>query len=411
MATPTSNSVDVSAFPRAPGNDGALQYGVKWGVGYGVPVVLTYSFPSGKAWFVDGYAEYQSWYALNSPEKSAVRAALTEWASVANLKFVKVADGENLVGELRFAITDNAGKEAAHAYFPSTSPSAGDVWFKNGGWHKNLKAEIKKGSYDYLVVLHEIGHAVGLKHPFEEPQKLQKAYDHYAYTIMSYSAYPFSGGDNYASFYPTTPMYYDLVNIQGMYGRGVHNPGNTVYIYKDGKKYWETIDDSGGIDTIVHKGETKAVIDLNIGGWSTLGKAIKFSVGSTKKTVAIGPGTVIENATGGKGKDILIGNDVANVLSGGKGKDVLTGGGAGDTFLFTAKLGSRNADTIKDFVSGVDRIALKQKVAKALDKGVVSAEAFEKHFDYDNGSLTYHSKAIAKLAGAPVLDAGDLFVV
>ena len=32
-------------------------------------------------------------------------------------------------------------------------------------------------------------------------------------------------------------MYYDLVNIQGIYGRGVHNPGNTTYTYKDGKAF------------------------------------------------------------------------------------------------------------------------------------------------------------------------------
>ena len=94
---------------------------------------------------------------------------------------------------------------------------------------------------------------------------------------MSYSATAWSDDDNDASFYPTTPMYYDLVNIQGMYGRGVHNPGNTVYTYKDGKNYWETIDDTGGMDTIVHKGDGKAVIDLGIGHWSDLGRSIEFT--------------------------------------------------------------------------------------------------------------------------------------
>ena len=118
---------------------------------------------------------------------------------------------------------------------------------------------------------------------------------------MSYSATPGSN-DNYASFYPTTPMYYDLVNIQGMYGRGIHNPGNTTYKYKDGKNFWETIDDTGGIDTIVHKGSDKAVIDLNVGHWSDLGRSIYFDSGSTKWTVMIGPDTLIENATGGVGQ-------------------------------------------------------------------------------------------------------------
>ena len=114
--------------------------------------------------------------------------------------------------------------------------------------------------------------------PSSDRRRSSKAFDSYAFTIMSYSATPGSN-DNYASFYPTTPMYYDLVNIQGMYGRGIHNPGNTVYTYKDGKNYWQTIDDTGGIDTIVHKGGDKAVIDLNVGhGATSAGRSRSIAV-------------------------------------------------------------------------------------------------------------------------------------
>jgi serralysin len=411
MSTPTSNSVGVTSYARAPGDAGAIQEGVKWGGAYGSGVTLTFSFPGGNAWHVGGYAEFNSLYQLSRTEKDAVRAALAEWGAVANITFNEVGDTKSVVGDLRFGITDAVGKKAAaHAYLPGTSPKSGDVWFGAEGWHTKPSTPVKKGSYDYLVLLHEIGHAIGLKHPFENPQKISNQFDHFAYTIMSYSAAPGQSG-NYANFYPTTPMYYDLVNIQGIYGRGVHNPGDTTYVYKGGKHYWETIDDSGGTDTIVYKGKDKGAIDLNIGGWSDLGKSIKFAYGSTKDTVAIGPNTVIENATGGKGRDTLIGNDVANVLTGGKGKDVLVGGGAGDTFMFTAKFSSGNLDTIRDFVSGLDMIAIRQKLVKGLDKGVVSAEAFDDHFDYDKGTLAFQGKAVAQLAGAPVVEAGDLFVV
>ena len=206
-------------------------------------------------------------------------------------------------------------------------------------------------------------------------------------------------------------MYYDLVNIQGMYGRGVHNPGNTVYTYRDGKKYWQTIDDTGGTDTIVHKGNDKAIIDLNVGHWSALGRKIEFNNSSTKWTVAIGPDTFIENATGGAGKDKIIGNSLANTLAGGKGKDVLTGGEGPDSFLFNAKPSSGNIDTIRDFTVGQDIIRLAQKVFDALSPGALTAEAFDTHFDYAGGVLSYHGKAIAKLNGAPAIDEGDLLVV
>jgi serralysin len=411
MSTPTSNSVGVTYYFRAPGNAGAIQEGVKWGGAYGTGVTLTFSFPGGNAWHVSGYEEFDSLYKLSKTEKSAVRAALAEWGAVANIKFVEVADTKSVVGDLRFGITDAVGrKAAAHAYLPGTDPASGDVWFGAEGWHTKPSKPVKKGSYDYLVVLHEIGHAIGLKHPFEGPQKISNQYDNFAYTIMSYTAAPGQSG-NYASFYPTTPMYYDLLAIQGIYGRGVHNPGDTTYVYKSGKAYWETIDDSGGTDTIVHKGKDKAVINLNVGAWSDLGKSIKFAYGSTRDTVSIGPGTVIENATGGKGRDTLIGNDFANVLNGGKGKDVLIGGGSGDTFMFTSALSAKNADTIRDFASGTDTIAIRQKLVKGLDKGVVSTQVFDDHFDYDKGTLAFQGKVVAKLAGAPVLEAGDLFIV
>jgi serralysin len=227
---------------------------------------------------------------------------------------------------------------------------------------------------------------------------------------MSYSATPGSSS-NYASFYPTTPMYYDLVNIQGIYGRGVHNPGDTTYTYKDGKNYWQTIDDSGGIDTIVRKGIGKATIDLNVGQWSDLGRSIDFDSGSTKSTVMIGPDTLIENATGGSGKDKIIGNDAANILSGGEGRDKLTGGGGGDGFLFNAKLAGGNVDTVTDFADGLDIIRVSHKVFDALSFGAVTAEEFAAHFDYAGGLLEYNGKPVARFVGAPAIDADDLLVV
>ena len=39
------DSVGTTDFTPAPGNDGALQYGTKWGDAYGTGVTLTYSFP------------------------------------------------------------------------------------------------------------------------------------------------------------------------------------------------------------------------------------------------------------------------------------------------------------------------------------------------------------------------------
>lgn len=83
------------------------------------------------------------------------------------------------------------------------------------------------------------------------------------------------------------------------------------------------------------------------------------------QNVAIAYNTIIEDATGGSARDLLWGNDVANILDGRGGDDVLQGfggddtliGGAGnDTFVF-ANDGS--VDTIKDFETGHDKIDLR----------------------------------------------------
>ncbi|HET7717482.1 MAG TPA: M10 family metallopeptidase, partial [Bauldia sp.] len=407
----TLNSVPTTSFLPIPGDAGALQSGVKWGGLYGTGVVLTYSFPSGTASFIDPYGdgEFDSWYPLTSTERVAVQTALVQWGSAANIAFVEVADNSEVVGDLRFVVTDNAYDETAHAYLPGDYPEAGDVWFLNGEWHKRPNSDVKQGSWDYLVILHEVGHAIGLEHSFEQPQRISQAYDSFAYTVMSYSATP--GGNSVASFYPTTPMYYDLVNIQGMYGRGVHNPGDTVYTYKDGKAYWETIDDSGGIDTIVRKGSDKGLIDLNIHHWSDLGRSIEFSHSSTRWTVMIGPETLIENATGGAGKDKIIGNALANVLAGREGKDDLLGGAGPDSFLFDVKLKAANVDTIRDFTPGADLLWLSHAVFDAIGPGLMSAADFAGQFDYANGLLKYHGKPVVRLAGAPAIDEGDLVIV
>src|SRR3546814_12994062 len=71
-------------------------------------------------------------------------------------------------------------------------------------------------------------------------------------------------------------------------------------------------------------------------------------------------GVTVENAIGGSGSDLLIGNAVANELKGGAGNDILWGaggadklwGGSGsDTFVFAASSDSRPGNR-KSVVSG-----------------------------------------------------------
>ncbi|SRR5579885_277112 len=340
MASPTSNSVPYTIISMAGLSQQvqALLSGMKWGGGLGSGVALTYSFPTSAAhsYWATSYSgdnEYTNMSVLDAVERSACQQALTVWANSANITFSKLSDNSTTCGEIRFAISDlgNSGFYA-HAYYPGSSPDAGDVWFSSQ-WNSDAMSSVAPGTYAFTTILHELGHALGLKHPFEKPVTLDAAHDSFFYTIMSYDVKentPVSSVS--ADFYPTTPQYYDLLAMETLYGQSPSaNPGNTKYVFYGTQHYWQTINDVSGHDTIFYKSSTGGRIDLSNATFSQLGLPIHFSDGAVSyDTVALGPFTAIENATGGSGSDTIFGSDAHNVLNGGGGSDFIEGGKGAD---------------------------------------------------------------------------------
>jgi hypothetical protein len=349
VATPYVNDVpttelDLDGLPVALA---ALIDGAKWGAGgYGSGVDLTYSFPTA-ARYAPNYGtdnEWFGWSVLNPNEQAAVGEVLAGVARGADITFTLFPDNGIDAGELRFTVSSSISSYA-HAYTPYRDyPESGDVWF-SGAWTQPGDGVIQPGSYEYMTIVHEVGHALGLRHPFDQDDGLPylpPELDNYLWTAMSYSAYAGADQYDYADFYPTTLMYLDLVALEEMYGPSTSaNPGPTTYTFHSNQQYWETINDSSGVDTIVYDSpQGGSFIDLSNNQFSRMGLAVNFYdeltdalVGSTRNTIGFGPSTIIENATGGGGNDTLIGNGAANRLIGNGGNDRLVGAAGNDNLV------------------------------------------------------------------------------
>lgn len=423
------SQVDVSSLPM---DVQPLMSGYKWGGTLGEGVTLTYSFPQAGAWWPSNYGNYnepnEATY-LDGAEQAAVKRALEVWSKSANITFTQSQDSGQTTGEIRVAISPlgNPAGAGGHTYYPGGDPASGDVWF-SPTWNSDANAGAKPGTFAFLAILHELGHALGFQHPSQGPVKMDAAHDNYFYTIMSQKIKPHTPLSHVgANFYPTTPQYYDLLAMDTLYGQSkTANPGDTTYVFYGNRHYWQTINDISGDDTIVYKSDKGGRIDLSNKSFSRLGLPIRFTDGTkSDDTVRLGPYTHIENATGGHGNDTLIGSNGANVLNGGSGDDVLTGGGGADkltggpghdTFVFNAASDSTSAhfDKITDYDARNDRFDLWFKLA-ALDPHVTSGALSKATFDQDMAkalsgkALGAHSAVLFTPSSGS--DAGRVFLV
>lgn len=395
MPSPTTSSITTSVRQSATLNIDALLSGTRWGGGTGTGVTITYSFPwsnGGTANFsgANGFGDYSQLnehnsafrYGLNATEQAAARNVLLAWSSVANITFSEVDESSSNVGDVRFAWTSEPNQNAwGWAYAPNAYwPSGGDVWLSSNS-SGDADLDWAPNSYNFYALGHEVGHALGLKHSFEGNPVLLRGQDSWQFTIMSYTPSPKnlfvkltsnSNGSvslNSSQVVPDGPMLYDLAAIQYVYGPNFsYRTGNDVYTFDPATPFLRTIWDAGGVDTISVANFSKdCVIDLRQGHYSSITiesdstSAYNWASPPTTATydgtnnLAVAFGCVIENATGGWGNDILIGNSSNNFLNGGKGTDSAvfsanlsryTLSKAGSSYTVRDNTGSDGTDTL-----------------------------------------------------------------
>jgi len=350
MAIPKGNVVRNTGISYI---DGLLQGG-KWVPVSGNSLTLSYSF------WNESSATGARW---NNTEKQLVRDALNDISSSVNIKFIETSPSgkvENNSSDISFSFdTSYIGIEGL-SFFPdpafvnatlaeigisrSSYPTAeGDVIFNPyaTGWLNGLN----KGGDGYWTIIHEIAHALGLKHPFDDGGGISRKtfselgiskYDRNDYTVMSYE--PRIVSDTAGQ--PATLTPFDIAALQHIYGaNNTYNTGATNYVFSNNSQM-KTIWDAGGADTIDGSALTAATtINLTQGERSTVGSFTMLSIAYN---------TVIESARTGTNNDTITGNDANNIIIANLGSDIVNGGAGNDSIIGGAAVVSTNdsADTL-----------------------------------------------------------------
>ena len=203
-----------------------ILYGTKW-----AGSTLTFSFPSSAAVYGTPYGNGETSHnfeAFNATQQSATRAILEMYSSVAKLNFTEVTETSSTHADLRYGELDSPS--TAWAYYPTTNILGGDIWMNNS---KGAYDNPLVGTYGFFTLMHETGHALGLKHPHDLKgafTSMSLDHDSIEYTVMSYRSYVGASLSGYtvgSSSYPQTLMMYDIAALQYIYGANYStNSGN-----------------------------------------------------------------------------------------------------------------------------------------------------------------------------------------
>ena len=246
----------------------------------------------------------------------------------------------------------------------------------------NLKSEANylesyaPGSAGWFLLLHEIGHTLGLKHTHDSggtgrPTMNDIGLPSYDTDWISMMSYEDDYDYNKVAFDPSTPMVLDVIGLQYLYGANLStNSGDSVFsLFK--QSTYVTIWDPSGNDTVDASSSTVAwAINLpEYVGVHSIGDARpKSEINLSSPLNFYWLMGDIENAIGSQYNDIITGNSLNNHLTGGDGSDLLDGGTGIDTAYYSGNLSdyfitTQGSTTFVSNFNGLDELINIERIA------------------------------------------------
>lgn len=361
---------------------------------------MTYSFMTTKPATLDKdfpkANQTKSFSPLTDNQKAAALAAFNYISAITNVKFTEDKTGSGNIQMGRYDMSAAAGGLAGMdgiANLPNNSAVVDKAFvFINSASPGDL-GDSTSGSYGWTDVWHELGHAMGLKHPGNYDAAggggttpfLPTAKDNRQYSIMSYKDNGNTKGANNQSF-----MLYDVAALQYLYGFNATGTTatNGAFKFSNTGTTLSTIYSAKGTDKIDLTGITRSsFVNLNAGTFSSINQLKPNSTSNT-------------SYSGNNNVTIAFGSKIYNI-------DLSTSNTA-DTVILNAAYKANAFNAIKNF-QATDKIGLSSSVfgnltATNIDIGVgrTTANTAKSKIlvDSTTGSIYYDADANGKASKA-----------
>ncbi len=336
----------------------------------GAPVIVTYSFVEGvdlAVWEANSGYTNDGYTSFTEAQRANFRDALALYEAAAGIRFVEVASGEAMINAINTS-GSGWGGWANTAYSTDYYTGEGELVVDNSG-------NYDEGSYGFQTILHELGHAMGLEHPWEGGITLDPAIDDQWHTVMTYNnSWPYT--DHLGTL--------DVAAMQVQYGAAAAAAGwvlsfaagiltVTGTVAADnilGVAGANRLNGEGGADSL-HGRQADDTLKGGVGDdglWGNVGSDKLFGEAGNDALygfeTAAGWADGRDSLYGGDGRDTLTGGSGDDLLLGGKGRDVLNGrdsadvmhGGAGGDRLYGGAVGGSWGDQIMYGDTGNDAL-------------------------------------------------------